>query len=136
MRGLKKVSEVFLILGEIFSFVYMAGFIIAAVVFFIGGSPVCHDLIVKLIEEGNINSSFAGTPEEVAIYVQIVLISTGITFVIWAVLTLVNALVAMKARKNPSKGAYIANIILGLLSCVELNLIGGIFGLIVGDKVE
>lgn len=136
MRGLKKVSEVLLIVGEIFSFVYMACFLITAVVFFIGGSPVCHGLIVKGIEEGNINSSFGGTPEEVATYVQILFITMGVIFILWAILTLVNALVAMNARKKPSKGAYIANIVLGLLSCVELNLISGIFGLIVGDKVE
>ena len=136
MRALRKLSEVFLIVGEIFSFVYMALFVIFAVVFFIAGSPLCHDLIVKGLEEGNINSTIPGTPEEVATYVQIIFISMAVCFVLWAILVLVNAIIAMKVRKNPSKGGYIANIVLGLLSCVEFNLIGGIFGLIAGDKVE
>ena len=137
MRALRKISEVFLIVGEVFSFVYMATFLIMSIVFFIAGSPLCTDLIVKGIEEGRINSSVGGgTPEEMATYVQLIFVLLAITFVIWAVLTLVNALIAIKARKTPSKSLYVANIVLGLLSCVEFNLVGGILGLIAGEEIK
>ena len=137
MRAVKKISKIMLIVGEVLSFVYLASFIITSIVFFILGSPLCTDLIVKGVEEGQIHTSyFEGSPEEIAMYVQIAMVTCGVIFVVVAALSLVNGILADKARKKPSQGLYIANIVLGLLSCVEFNLIGGILGLIAGDKVQ
>ena len=42
----------------------------------------------------------------------------------------------MDARNNESKGLYVASIIFGALSMIEINIIASIFGLIVMNRKQ
>ena len=62
--------------------------------------------------------------------VKIVFMSIGVMFAIFAVASVINAILAFKAVNTSSKGLLIANIVFGVLSGVSVNIVGAIFGLI------
>ena len=79
---MKRASQILLIVTAVLSFVGIVGLLIGAIVLFVFGSPAMHDMIVKGIQEGTINTSFDGDPETVANAVQAMFITAGVIVMI------------------------------------------------------
>ena len=107
-----------------------------AAAFFVFGSPVFKDLIIRGLEEGSINSDFPGTIEQVADAIQIMFISMAITFIVLGIFSSANIFFSFKGRNNDKKGFFIANIVLGVLSGNDINVVAAVFGLIKGNTIE
>ncbi len=59
-----------------------------------------------------------------------VFVVLGIVFLILVVFCIANAVLSFIAREKQNKALYIINIVLGVASGVELNVVGAIFGLV------
>lgn len=127
---MKKVANILFLVAAILSIVLTVTYGILGIMFFVFGAPQYKEIIVKGLEEGTINSSIPGSPEEIATALQATFIGLGVMFVIMAVLAGVNIFFSFKGRNSDSKGVFIANIVLGFLSSIIVNLVAGIFGLI------
>lgn len=93
--------------------------------------------MVFFIGAGNaefINDYVAEHPDLDAEIVKSVLVMLGVIFCIIAIMALINCIVSFKGKNTNSKGLLIANIIFGVLSGVEVNIVGAIFGLIARNQ--
>ena len=132
---MKKVSSILFLVGGIYSVVCAVIFLMLGGGFIVLSGPAFTAYIVEGIKNGTINTTFEGiTPEEIAAIVQALFVGYGIGMIFFTVLSTVNAVVSFMARKSANKGMMIANIILGAVSCMVVNLVGGIFGLIALKK--
>lgn len=133
---MKRVANILFLVGGILSIVLAATWVCLAAMFYVFASEPFKELIIKGIEEGTINSDFPGDPTQVATAIQIMFLSFGISFTVMTVFSAINAVFAFKGRNTNSKGMFICNIVFGVLSGVEVNLVASIFALIKGDTVE
>ena len=60
----------------------------------------------------------------------------GVFWILWSGVAIANGVVALLGRKKQTKVFYILNIVFGLLSGVEVNGVGGVFGLFTLPKKE
>ena len=127
---MKKAKEILCIVSVPVSILLALMFLGFGITFLVFTSPTFTDLIVQGINEGQITSDLPGTPEEQAVAIQAMFLVFGITFIIPVVFQIANAVISGITIKKENKALYIANIVFGLLSGVELNFIAGIFGLI------
>ena len=131
---MKKASKILLLVGGIMSLVLAGIVLILSITFTVLGSPAVVEAIREGIEKGQITTSAANTEAAVIIF-QSTMITTAIFFYIWTVILIINGIIALISRGKTSKGLYIASIILGFASGVEVNAVGGIFG-IIGTRRE
>ena len=125
---MERASRILIKVGMIVSIVYAAIMLFSSPFMIVMGvSSHIHDMIVDGVSNGEIYSDLS--PEQAAIVVQATLLSLGIMFIIFGLVGLIDAIIASKTLREPSKNRYIACIILGALS-TELTLVGGILGLI------
>ncbi len=99
--------------------------------FIIGFSSTIRDMLVEAIDNGTITAhSDAGLgTEEIVLVFQIMFIVSGFVLLIIGVLCVVNAIIASKTRREPTRGRYIACIVTGALS-TDFSLVAGILGLV------
>lgn len=133
---MKRASEVLILVGMIVSFITTVSIVITSIVFFVLSSDAIKEAIIQGIKDGSLSAPKNLTPEQAAQIFQTTFLTLGIVFLVWAVLILTNGIIANNARKNPTKENYILNIVFGFLSGMEINAIGGIFGLIALDMAE
>lgn len=98
----------------------------------VGVSPRIHQMIVEAVENGSVDSDYA--PEIAAGIVQGVMLGTGIFCLIYGALCIAAAIVSSKTLKEPTRGRYIACIVLGCMS-TGFAIVGGILGLIYQARV-
>lgn len=105
--------------------------------FIIGFSSTIRDMLVEAIDNGTITAhSDAGLgTEEIVLVFQIMFIISGFALLIIGVLCVVNAIIASKARREPTRGRYIACIVTGALS-TDFSLVAGILGLVCLSREE
>ena len=133
---LKKAANILFLVGAILSIVIAAGLLISAIACFVIPSiPEVKTLLVEAIEKGTVHSDIPGTPEDIANIILGSLLGFGVFFIITAVFTAVNAIMAFKGRNSSSKAIFILNIVFGVLGCTYVNVVGAVFGLIKGDTV-
>lgn len=125
---MKKASNVLLRVGFIVSIVYAVIFILFAILFTVFGQDFVKEFI---IEENNRAGGSANDAEVASKVLQISSIVFAAVFYYLGVMAAINAIVAKKALEEPSNKNCVLNIVFGVLSGVEINLVGGIFGLIV-----
>lgn len=127
---MKKVSNILLLIAGIYSIVCAATFLILGIVFVVASSDACKEQIIEMLERGNLTTSYVGTPQEQAQFIQTVYSVLGITMLVVCVFQFINVFLSFAARKKETKPLYILNIVFGVLSMVEVNVVGAIFGLI------
>ena len=127
---MRRASSILMRIGGILSIVFASLFLVSSFAFLIWALPAFHDAIVKAINEGAIHSSYQGSPDQVASLIQGLFVSIGISFIVMAAFNVANSVFALRGRKLPSRKISILNIVFGILSGVEVNAVGGIFGLI------
>ena len=118
---MRNLSKAFLRVNAILSFVFMGLFILAAVVFFIVGSP----LVSQYIEN-----------EGGAIGYTVGMMVGGAAFLFAAAMALISAIVSNKARALQTKGALVTAIVFSVLSATAFGIAGGVLGLVQNLKEE
>ena len=127
---MKRASQILLIVTAVLSFVGIVGLLIGAIVLFVFGSPAMHDMIVKGIQEGTINTSFDGDPETVANAVQAMFITAGVIVMIAILPTILCAIFSLVANKKSTDGWYIVVIVFSALTGSLFGIVGGILGVV------
>jgi FtsH-binding integral membrane protein len=127
---MKKVSNNLLLIAGIYSIVCAATFLILGIVFVVASSDACKEQIIEMLERGTFTTSYAGTPQEQAQFIQTVYSILGITMLVVCVFQFINVFLSFTARRKEAKPLYILNIVFGVLSMVVVNVVGAIFGLI------
>ena len=118
---MRNLSKAFLRVNAILSFVFMGLFILAAVIFFVVGSP----LVSQYIEN-----------EGGAIGYTIGMMAGGAAFLFAAAMALISAIVSNKARNLQTKGALVIAIVFSALSATAFGIAGGVLGLVQNLKEE
>ncbi len=127
---MKKVSNILLLIAGIYSIVCVATFLILGILFVVASSDACKEQIIEMLERGTLTTSYVGTPQEQAQFIQTVYSVLGITMLVVCVFQFINVFLSFVARKKETKPLYILNIVFGVLSMVVVNVVGAIFGLI------
>ena len=127
---MKKVSNILLLIAGIYSIVCAATFLILGILFVVASSDACKEQIIEMLERGTLTTSYVGTPQEQAQFIQTVYSVLGITMLVICVFQFINVFLSFVARKKETKPLYILNIVFGVLSMVVVNVVGAIFGLI------
>ena len=104
--------------------------------FIIGFSNRIHDMLVEAMNDGTINTHTNDLSfESIAFGLQIMFIVLGFTLLLIGVTCVINAVISVKTRNEPTRGRYIACIVTGALS-TDFSIIAAIFGLICLHKAE
>ena len=123
---MRRASNILLLVGGIYAIVCAVTFFVMGIVFLTGGSlPIIGHYLEEAFRQADIDD-----PEKVRLLIQITSISCGVTFIFCAVLCIPSCIVSFVARKNPTKGLLIANIVIGYLCGTTYNVVGGILGLV------
>ena len=117
--------KVLMIVGFIASIVITIVLAICAVAFFIASGN--EEMLNKILDGLNRSSMSVSDGK---IYV----IALASMFTFWAIIEVINALIAIKGVKSNRTGLMVLNIIFGVLSGVYVNSLGGIFGLVESKK--
>ena len=123
---MRKISNVLLLIGGIYAIVSAVALFVMGIVFLTGGSlPIITHYLEQALHQAGIDD-----PDRVALAIQLASILSGVTFLLMAVLCIPSCVVSFAARKNPTKGLLIANIVIGYFCGTTYNVVGGILGLI------
>ena len=117
--------KVLMIVGFIASIVITITLAICAVAFFIASGN--EEMLNKILDGLNRSSMSVSDGK---IYV----IALALMFTFWAIIEIINALIAIKGVKSNRTGLMVLNIVFGVLSGVYVNSLGGIFGLVESKK--
>ena len=124
---MRKLSNTFLTVNMIFGFVFLALFVGLAMMMFVFAS--LKDVIMEGIQNGSIRTN-SDDPETALLIAQSVLISVGVTLLIFGMLCLPSAIVSASARNSRSKGKFIAAIVLSAISLTYFGVAGGVLGIL------
>ena len=128
---MKKASDILLLLGAVLSFVSLIGLLIAGIILFVFASPAFTQVLIDGVNNGTVHSSAEGTPEEIAAFVQSVLLAVGIIMFVCMVPIVVSAVFALRARKYPDTTHLIVALVLAIIFGGNLVIvIGAILGLV------
>ena len=124
---MKKASEVLFLVGKIVSFVVAGILILTAVAHLVVGIAYADEIV-------NSTANAGANLDEAILIVRVTFVTLGTIFIIWGILAIINGFISGLALKEPSQKNLVINIVFGILSCVEINLVGAIFGLIANGK--
>ena len=133
---MKKVANILFLVGGIYSIISVASLAITGTVLLVLSGSFFTATLVQGIIDGTVNSSFTGSPEEVAAAIQLMFLIMGICFVTVASFGVANSIVSFKGRSTDRKEIFVINIVFAYLSGNTINLVASIFGLIKGDTIE
>ena len=117
---MRNLSKTFLRVNAVLSYVFAGLFALAAIIFFVVGSPLISDLIAEESREG------------AAAYAISMNVSGGI-FLALTAMAILSGVFSGKARSQ-EKNALIMAIVFSALSGTEFGVAGGIIGLIANAK--
>ena len=104
--------------------------------FIIGFSNTIRDMLVEAMKDGTVTFRDTSASYETLVFIiQGIFVSLGFTLLIIGVMCVVNAILSLRTRNEPTRGRYIACIVTGALS-TDFSLIAGIFGLICLGREE
>ena len=127
---MKTTSKVLLVIGGVLEIVAALGFLIFAIVFLVMGSPEAKQAIIDGLNNGSIQTTAQGTPEEIASAMQVLFLTFGYIFLGLLPFAILAAVFSFVSNSKPSKTKLILTMVFSFLSGIEISLIGGIFGLI------
>ena len=126
---MKKLSNTFIKIVVILSLVIVGLLLLSGIVCIVlGVLPPIHDAIREGYDPSANPNGFPDADTAVYFYLGM-MVGAGATCLLFVPLCIANAVVSNKASKEPSKGRYIACIILGSMTS-KFTLAGGILGLI------
>ena len=128
---MKKASQILLLVGGILAFVVAWSYFFCGLSCILAGALGTSKLFEFLAEQGFDLAQYV--PEEA---VAACAITMGVFWILWSGVAIANGVVALLGRKKQTKVFYILNIVFGLLSGVEVNGVGGVFGLFTLPKKE
>ena len=133
---MRKASKIIYLVGAIVSIVVAASFLIWGIVTIV--IPNSDIFVQDFIETYNANPTKGVTAEEALRAVQGVMIACGVFLILGACCGVVNSVLAFKAHhaEKPSKVLNILNIVFGVLSCVEINIVAAIFAFVANGQEE
>ena len=117
---MRNLSKTFLRVNAVLSYVFAGLFALAAIIFFVVGSPLISDLIAEKSEEG-------------AAAYAISMYTSGGIFIGLTVMAILSGVFSNKASSQ-EKNALIMAIVFSALSGTEFGVAGGIIGLIANYK--
>ena len=125
---MKKVSEVFMIVGAILGIIGAVAFVIVPVVLFVlaGNS----ELILEMAEDYGGGRGMPDFPDETAKILSAGLVAAGIFMLLLVVPSVVAVVLGLKNKANGTKTGLIATIVLSAIACNEVLLAGAVIGLI------
>lgn len=132
---MKVASRILFLIGGIVSFVNAGMLLLMSLIFGIFEFPFVRDLMLEAMESGEASTA-ADSPEMAALIVQISFAICIAAFIIYAALCVVNGILSLKARRNPTKQLCIINIVFGLITGIEVNTVGGFLGFFSLKKEE
>ena len=120
---MKKAQKILMIVAGVVSIVMILVWAIYAGIFYAvaNNDKAIDDYIIK----------HSNVTRETVIALMIAL---GVMFTIFAVCSLINAIVAFRAKNTDKKGLLIINIVFGILSGVSINIVGAIFGFVARNQ--
>ena len=91
--------------------------------------------IVFIVLAGNVDfvDDATATAEEAEAFKAMFMVC-GVMFIIFAIMSVVNTILCFKGKNSNAKGLMILNIVFGVISGIEINILAAIFGLIVGSR--
>lgn len=129
---MKKASNILLKIAHIFSLVMGILLLISFVpMICVAFLPQVRESFIQVFVNNGVD--FGDDPEIAATVAQILMISYALIFVFLGAMCIVNAAICKNTINAPTKGRYIACIILGAMS-TDISVIGGILGLIALSK--
>ena len=131
---MRKASKILMLVAGIVSILVAIGLFITAIVLLSCTLPDAKEAIIEGLQNGTITTTFQGTIDQKAEYIQALFAALGVIFIIWAILAIVNSVVSFIGRGVQNKPMLIINIVFGFISCVEINLVGAILGLIANSR--
>lgn len=132
---MKRASNIVLLVGQIFGIVMsVVCFLTAISCFVCAGIPELRDALVEVFENNGVDFGNFDA-ETLVLFIQSLIITSGVMMILLGVVSIIDAVMAAKAIKEPTKGRLIACIILGLFS-TDITVVGGILGLIALGKEE
>lgn len=134
---MKKATNILFLVGGIVSAVMIFVYLLVGVIYILGASPVFCDMVTEMLENGQLHTSLEGVPvEEIVSYLQATFLVIGVCFMVLACFAAVNCVMSFIARKKQSKAVCVLNIVFGVLSSVIVNIVGGVFGIILASRQE
>ncbi len=131
---MRKASKILMLVAGIVSIFVAIGLFITAIVLLVCTLPEAKETIIEGLQNGTITTTFQGTIDQKAEYIQALFAALGVIFIIWAILAIVNSVVSFIGRGVQNKPMLIINIVFGFISGVEINLVGAILGLIANSR--
>ena len=121
---MEKAKRILFTIAGILSIVCVVAYLITGSVFLAVANNV--DFVEKMADEST------GSMDAEA--VKAIFMMFGVIFIICGLLSIVNIILSFKGKNSDSKGIMIANIVIGALSGVEINILAAIFGLIARNQ--
>lgn len=132
---MKKASKILFLVGGILGIIIAVSCFFDGIVALVVSKQSYIDYLITFIKQ---YIAEAGVDEEhineLAKLFQIYLKVSGVSLFFMAAFAAVSSIVSFKARNNDSKKLFILNIVFGVISGVEVNLVGGILALIALKK--
>ncbi len=130
---MKKASDICLIIGGVLAILNAIGFLVASIIMFVFASPAFKQMVIEGLQNGSINSSIPGTPEEVATALQVVFLGLGCGFLPFFLFAVLSAVFSFIAPKKGTNVFYVLNIVFGVIGASIVNTVGGVIGLLVPE---
>ena len=130
---MRSASKIILIVGSIISIVVALIFFILGGVFAAAGAVPTEEIVAQ-IQQGTITTTLPGTVQEQAEAFKVMSTGLGVFFIVVAVFNVLNTIFGFVANAKKTTGLHVCNIVFGVLSLTEVNLVGGIFGLIANGQ--
>ena len=133
---MRKASRILYLIAAILSIFVAVNALIGGIVLIV--IPNSEAFIAAFIEAYNNDPVEGLTVLQALEALQAALISCGIFCIIAACFAGFNSFLGFKAHHEakPSKALNILNIVFGVLSCVEVNIVGAIFALVADGQEE
>ena len=127
---MKKIGNVLLLIAGILAIFAAVASLAGAIALIVFSGPQYTSMIIEGLQNGSIQSTLPGTPEQVTAQIQLMFLVFGIVLAVEVAIISGSAAVAFLAKSKQTSGLYIANIVLGVLSGSVLLIVGGILGLV------
>jgi hypothetical protein len=128
---MRKASKIILIVGGIITIVTSLVLLGVGFIFKdMGTSESYYNYTVEALKNGNLHSSFPGTPEEQATQVQLMYMIYFSVLMYFAIAGVIAGTYAICINSSKNKALFIVDIILGALSITAVLIVGGILGLV------
>ena len=129
---MKRASDILLKIAQIFGLVMGILLLISFVpMILVACMPEVRDGVIQAMQENG--AEFGDDTEYIVTLYQVMIVVYSMLFVYLGIMCIVDAAIARKAMTEPSRGRYIACIVLGAMS-IDFSLVGGILGLIALNK--